>query len=565
MRETLNPNDATVIYANALIALEEGKIDKALSLLNKKYDWKVTQILKSTNRDTMEMLADLENSSERQAEREAALQREAALVQTRLDQQQRINKLLIAFLLLVAMSGIGALLFARHRDKLAKLLAIKSREAESADRLKTEFLGMVSHELRTPLNGIIGLADILATSGPTEEVRQRGDIILTSGNILFSLIESIIDMSRLEAGKLQLAPEPTDLKSVIETNLSDFEQRAAEKGLVFTAYVAPECGQEFELDEARVKQCIGTLLCNAIKFTDKGRVHLHVTSEKDKTSGQSEITVIVADTGQGISEDVQAKLFTPFLQADASMTRKHGGSGLRLAIARMLARMMEGDITLNSREGRGSEFTLTFKSASIEPAQQKADLPHEAEIKPSKVQKLPKAKKEDILVLPASSELSGPSFLIEPTAPKSPSTPAEDGQSRVLIVEDIRSNQEVIAVMLDKAGIRHVPVDSGEDALRILNTQRFDIVLMDIHMPGMDGIETARRIRTSQQPWSNIPIIALTADADPKNKVACMSVGIDEFLTKPVMGNDLIKAMRTHIGQRLDDYSTESETHRKQA
>ena len=565
MRETLNPNDATVIYANALIALEEGKIDKALSLLNKKYDWKVTQILKSTNRDTMEMLADLENSSERQAEREAALQREAALVQTRLDQQQRINKLLIAFLLLVAMSGIGALLFARHRDKLAKLLAIKSREAESADRLKTEFLGMVSHELRTPLNGIIGLADILASSGPTEEVRQRGDIILTSGNILFSLIESIIDMSRLEAGKLQLAPEPTDLKSVIETNLSDFEQRAAEKGLVFTAYVAPECGQEFELDEARVKQCIGTLLCNAIKFTDEGRVHLHVTSEKDKTSGQSEITVIVADTGQGISEDVQAKLFTPFLQADASMTRKHGGSGLRLAIARMLARMMEGDITLNSREGRGSEFTLTFKSASVEPAQQKADLPHEAEIKPSKVQKLPKAKKEDILVLPASSELSGPSFLIEPTAPKSPSTPAEDGQSRVLIVEDIRSNQEVIAVMLDKAGIQHVPVDSGEDALRILNTQRFDIVLMDIHMPGMDGIETARRIRTSQQPWSNIPIIALTADADPKNKVACMSVGIDEFLTKPVMGNDLIKAMRTHIGQSLDDYSTESETHRKQA
>ncbi|WP_416878426.1 response regulator [Litorimonas sp.] len=565
MSESLKVNDATIIYANALIALEEGNIDKALSLLNQKYDRKVTQILKSTNRDTMEMLADLENSSERQAEREAALQREAALVQTKLDQQQRINKLLIAFLLLVAMSGVGALLFARHRDKLAKLLAIKSREAESADRLKTEFLGMVSHELRTPLNGIIGLADLLATSGPTEEVRQRGDIILTSGNILFSLIESIIDMSRLEAGKLQLAPEPTNLKSVIENNLSEFEDRAAEKGLVFTAFVAPECAQELELDEARVKQCIGTLLCNAMKFTDEGRVHLHVTAEDDPNSGQTEITAIVADTGQGISEDVQSKLFTPFLQADASMTRKHGGSGLRLAIARMLARMMEGDITLNSREGRGSEFTLTFKSASAKPVEQEAELLQETEIKPQKVQRLAKQKKKDISALSASSEISGPSFLIEPTAPSATPSQADNGVGRVLIVEDIRSNQDVIAVMLDKAGIQHVPVGSGEEALRVLNTQRFDIVLMDIHMPGIDGIETARRIRTSHQPWSNIPIIALTADADPQNKVACMAVGIDEFLTKPVMGKNLIKAMQSLSGSSLDDDLPLSDNQRQQA
>lgn len=553
LKDSLNPNDATVIYANALIALEEGKIDKALSLLNQKYDRKVTQILQSTNRDTMEMLADLENSSERQAEREAALQREAALVQTRLDQQQRINKLLIAFLLLVAMSGVGALLFARHRDKLAKLLAIKSREAESADRLKTEFLGMVSHELRTPLNGIIGLADLLATTGPTEEVRQRGDIILTSGNILFSLIESIIDMSRLEAGKLQLSPEPTELKSVIENNLSEFEQRAAEKGLIFTSYVAPECASEIELDEARVKQCIGTLLCNAIKFTEKGRVHLHVTADKDEASGQTEVTVIVADTGQGISQDVQSKLFTPFLQADASMTRKHGGSGLRLAIARMLARMMDGDITLISREGRGSEFTLTFKSASAESVESQADYPSPEIIEPPKVRKLSKQKMKDTLLLPASAVLAGPSFLTDTKPDEASSAPASQSLSRVLIVEDIRSNQEVIAVMLEKSGIQHVPVDSGEDAIQVLNTQRFDVVLMDIHMPGMDGIETARRIRGSQQAWSDIPIIALTADADPQNEVACMAAGINKFLTKPVRGKELIKAMQDVTHQSLEE------------
>lgn len=564
IKSELNPDDATVNYAYALIALNEGKTDDALALLNQRYDRKVTQILKTTNRDTMQMLASLENSSERQAEREAALKREAALVQTRLNQQQRINKLLIAFLLLVAMSGVGALLFARHRDKLAKLLAIKSREAESADRLKTEFLGMVSHELRTPLNGIIGLADILATSGPTEEVRQRGDIILTSGNVLFSLIESIIDMSRLEAGKLELAPEPTNLKAIIEDNLYTFEEQAAEKDLVFTSYVAPECAREFNLDPVRVKQCIGTLLCNAMKFTDEGRVHLHVTAGEDKETDQTEITVIVADTGQGISEDVQSKLFTPFLQADASMTRKHGGSGLRLAIARTLARMMHGDITLNSRENRGSEFTLTFKTATAQVNAEKTEEPKETKVESLKPQKK-KVKKEDVLLLPTATEIPGPSFLMESKDNETRLPSADLTQCRTLIVEDIQSNQDVIAVMLDKAGIQHVAVKNGEDALRVLATQRFDIVLMDIHMPGIDGIETARRIRTCQQSWSNIPIIALTADADPHNKTACMAVGFDAFLTKPVMAKDLTTAMHTIFRESIEETPSPLETIKKQA
>ncbi|WP_415810666.1 response regulator [Litorimonas haliclonae] len=532
MENQLNSNDATVSYANALIALKEGNLEKALSLLNQKYDRKVTQILKATNRDTMEMLAELENSSERQAEREAALQREAALIQTKLDQQQRINKLLIAFMLLIGLTGICALLFARHRDKLAKLLAIKSREAESADRMKTEFLGMVSHELRTPLNGIIGLADVLATSGPTEEVRQRGDIILTSGNILFSLIENIIDMSRLEAGKLELAPEPTDLKALIERDLACMERRSAEKGIIFTSYIAPECGQTFDLDPERVGKCVNTLLCNALKFTTEGRIHLHVTEEADRKTGQSEITVIVADTGQGISEEVQAKLFTPFLQADTSMTRKHGGSGLRLAISRMLARMMDGDITLKSKEGRGSEFTLTFKakpSAQLEIPVMETDF-EAAEVTP-----------------PATPPMkpAGPTFLLEPTLAADNTEAEGPRQSRALIVEDLSSNQDVIAVMLDAAGIQYVPVESGEKALNVLQTQRFDFVLMDIHMPGMDGIETTRRIRAGGQTWSDIPIIALTADAASENQSACIAAGIDMFLTKPVRSKDLMAAIET--------------------
>jgi len=544
VRNEINLNDSSVVYAYALIALKEGEVEKALSFLNQKYDRKVTQILKATNRDTMEMLAELENTSERQAEREAALQREAALIQTKLDQQQRINKLLYAFMLLIALTGICALLFARHRDKLAKLLAIKSREAESADRMKTEFLGMVSHELRTPLNGIIGLADVLASSGPTEEVRQRGDIILTSGNILFSLIENIIDMSRLEAGKLELSPEPTNLKTLIEKDLNCMERRAAEKGVTFTSYVSPKCEQMFDIDPERVNKCISTLLCNALKFTDQGRIHLHATEKTHPKTGQSEITVIVADTGQGISEEVQAKLFTPFLQADASMTRKHGGSGLRLAISRMLARMMDGDITLTSREGCGSEFVLTFKA---EPSAQIAKHVEEPEMD---------VQDEKLFITPSKQTLQA-TFLLEPSLIADNSMTESTGQARALIVEDLRSNQDVIAVMLDTAGVQYVPVDSGEKALSVLQTQRFDFVLMDVHMPGMDGIETTRRIRAGNQHWSDIPIIALTADAATENNAACMAAGVDVFLTKPVMSKDLFEAIEKVTNRSFEDAEAE--------
>ena len=493
------------------------------------------------------MLAELENTSERQAEREAALKREAALIQTKLDQQQRINKLLYAFMLLIALTGICALLSARHRDKLAKLLAIKSREAESADRMKTEFLGMVSHELRTPLNGIIGLADVLATSGPTEEVRQRGDIILTSGNTLFTLIESIIDMSRLEAGKLELSPEPTSLKSLIEKDLACMERRAAEKGVTFTSYISPKCEQMFDIDPERVDTCVSTLLCNALKFTDQGRIHLHVTEETLPKTGQSEITVIVADTGQGISEDVQAKLFTPFLQADTSMTRKHGGSGLRLAISRMLARMMDGDITLTSAEGRGSEFTLTFKAEPTAQAE-KPVLEMGTEIEATR--------KTQSVTPPTPAKPVGHSFLLEPSLIANEDKTKSLSQSRALIVEDIRSNQDVIAVMLDTAGVQYVPVDSGENALNVLQTQGFDFILMDIHMPGMDGIETTRRIRAGNQSWSDIPIIALTADAAAENSAACMAAGADMFLTKPVKAKDLLAAIETVTQQSFDQTDT---------
>jgi signal transduction histidine kinase/ActR/RegA family two-component response regulator len=551
----------SIPYAETVIALQEGRIDDALKLMNERYDSRVRGFLEERSNNTMEMLATLANSSERQAEREAALKREQALIQTRLEQQQDINKLLLALIALIGLSGLAALLFARHRGQLAKQLAIKSKEAESADRMKTEFLGMVSHELRTPLNGIIGIADILADQGPTDQVRERGNIILSSGNVLFSMIESIIDMSRIDSDKLELVPEPVSITDIIGELRDEWQIEASKKNVTFTAHISQNCPERMELDSKYTRKLIDTLLSNAVKFTEKGRVHLHVTAERNDADENATIKVIVADTGQGISETVQEKLFKPFLQADSSMTRKYGGSGLRLAIARSIARMMDGDITLNSREGRGSEFTLTFK-APLSKIDMAPALDDAEDIETNKGLLVPEINQQASqsmeteddsvfkmieLVIDKTSQENPNENLIAEEANKQPvkddkNTPSLKGQ-RVLIVEDTPSNQDVVEMLLMAEGMSCVSVSSGKDALMALTRHYFDYVIMDIRMPDMDGVETTRRIRNSGEAWANVPIIALTADIAAENNAACMAAGTDIFLTKPVLARELKDAI----------------------
>lgn len=564
----------TIPYAETVIALKEGNVDKALILMNERYDTRVRGFLQERSNNTMEMLATLGNSSERQAERETALKREQALVQARLEQQQDINKLLLALVVLIGLSGLAALLFASHRHKLAKQLAIKTEEAESADRMKTEFLGMVSHELRTPLNGIIGIADVLADQGPTDQVRERGNIILSSGNILFSMIESIIDMSRIDSDKLELATEPSSLNDIINELRDEWDVEASKKNVAFTTHVSQNCPEILDIDPKYTRKIIDTLLSNAVKFTDKGRVHMHVTTDVDDAKEKASIKVIVADTGQGISDEVQEKLFKPFLQADSSMTRKYGGSGLRLAIARSIARMMSGDITVNSREGRGSEFTLTFdapiakQDAAAVITDDILSLPDTDQVETTEsdttqietpedesvfemielvIDKTAQDVSEDVAT-PADS-LETP--LIETHTAQPEASPSLYGQ-RVLIVEDTPSNQDVVEMLLMAEGMKCVSVSSGQDALMALARHYFDYVIMDIRMPDMDGVETTRRIRKSGEAWANIPIIALTADVAAENNAACMAAGTDIFLTKPVLARELKDAILFLHNQRKE-------------
>ncbi|RKQ68905.1 signal transduction histidine kinase [Litorimonas taeanensis] len=648
-------SSAKGLYTQALIALKEGRADDALTLMNKRYDDRVKRFLMDGSNNTIELLASLENSSERQAERESALKREAALIQTRLDQQQKISRLLMALSALALSMGVIAILFARHRDKLSKMLKIKTEEAESADRMKTEFLGLVSHELRTPLNGIIGLADIMASHSSDEQTRGRAEIILDSGNILFNLIESIIDMSRLDGGKMELVAQEMSVGSIARELAIKWNKEAVAKGLTFTYHIPKTVDTHVELDPVRVSQCIDTLLSNAVRFTEQGRVHLHLDAATDPQTGQVKFSVIVADTGQGISEDVQSKLFTPFLQADASMTRKHGGSGLRLAIARAMARMMDGDVTVISREGRGSEFTLTFSGPQAVPFEQQGF--EVAPFAPTKINRGERRKKirEDASAdrrtirrpqtrlnpdigaeeyvysaLDATSQ-SNPSktdlaleeplskidlvtdedsvfeltdqdeiiiddfdalnaFASKAPAPTAPpaSSPTENTDStkaiqpaplrkqqplppaladipemktviaslknsRILIVDDVASNQDVIELMLNAAHINCYAVDNGPDALKLLEDYDFDVVIMDIRMPGMNGVETIRRIRQSGQSWANTPVLALTADAAAENNIACIEAGANVFLTKPVITKDLLIALEYLKGEAAKD------------
>ena len=298
-----------------------------------------------------------------------------------------------------------------------------------------------------------------------------------------------------------------------------------------------------------------------------------MTSKSTDIDNQVEITAIVADTGQGMSEDVQSKLFTPFLQADSSMTRKHGGSGLGLAITQSLARMMDGDVTMISNQGRGSEFTMTVKGQRSESTQildGVEALMDKVEIQPLETNSAesPIAKSEEGIpaikprtaeyatiqaVEQSTAEQVDIDILAEPAMPASAPTPqapesAYDTESlrglNVLIVDDIPSNQDVIKLFLDPEGCKSFGALSGIEALNVLDTQAIDIILMDIRMPEMDGIEATRTIRNSSRDYKNTPIIALTADVSAETNAACMAAGADIFLSKPVMGRELIESIK---------------------
>ena len=561
---SLNSNNllSRELMAEALLARANGDMATAFAKMQQRFTIIVQRILTSNNNSTAKLLANLENSKGRQEERENALMREAELKQAKLEQQQRVNQLLMALAGFLGVAVICAVAFARYRDKISKELAIKTEEALSADKMKSEFLGMISHELRTPLNGIIGIADLLSTQGPTEDVRMKTSIILDSGNLLCDVVENIVDMSSIDSGKLTLYPEPVNIGRIVNELDQDWRAIIEKKGIAFTTFVDPMLSETVELDGQRFQQCLKNLLSNAAKFTDEGRIHLHITGAPIEGAQTMGITAVIADTGHGMSEEVQAKLFKPFLQADSSMTRKFGGSGLGLAITRSIARMMDGDVTLDSKKDRGSIFTLTAQGKRSEDSlamdELEVLLDQSGGVMPARTENDQEMMRDERPPEIEQAEAEIAPVTEAPMPAKAPAANYDDLHGlKVLIVDDMPSNQDVIKLFLEPEGCEMLCAANGVEALDVLKTQVVDIILMDIRMPAMDGIEATRTIRNQQDANQHVPIIALTADAAAETNAECMAAGADIFLTKPVMAKDLIDAIRflRHLGH--DDVAGE--------
>ncbi len=381
----------------------------------------------------------------------------------------------------------------------------RAREAaEAANRTKSEFLANMSHEIRTPLAGILGYLEMIETYCKTEE--ERKDYIekaKRNANNLAELINDILDLSKVEAGALKVEQLKFSPFTEVESVLSLLQGQAEEKGLVLETVFERPLPSNIISDPKRLRQILINVVGNAIKFTSAGKICLRMRQEKvaDKTF----LLFVVTDTGCGIPADAHSKLFEPFVQADSSTTRKYGGTGLGLALSRNLARALGGDLRLTeSAPGKGSTFTLTIQLG--------AELPPEA----SGAGKNARAPEQ-------SDRLDG---------------------VRVLLAEDNLDNEELITKCLVRAGASVEAAHDGAEAVKLAELRPFDVVLMDIQMPVLDGYEATRRLRAA---GLKIPIFALTAHAMVEERQKCAQAGCTDCLTKPLDFAALIKAIRQKV------------------
>lgn len=399
---------------------------------------------------------------------------------------------------------------AEEELKKAKALAEeRSRAAEAANKAKSEFLAMMSHEIRTPLNVIIVMMQFLLESELTQEQREQADMVAVSSDILLAVINDILDFSKIEAGKLELDCVPFHLEKTVRSVVDMLSIKAHEKGLELTLHIHPNTYFWLRGDSNRLRQTIVNLVNNGIKFTHQGSITVNIAPEK-QTDTHETIRVSISDTGIGIPQKQLDQLFKPFSQIDASTTRKYGGTGLGLAISKSFVEMMGGTIGVESEEGKGSTFwfTVCFEKTPIENQKAKTE-----------------SKK-----IPATAQLP----IIT---------------ARILLVEDNVLNQKVALAMLRKLGLQADVASNGKEAIEILQTAQYDLVLMDLHMPEMDGIQATKMIRDPDSGVLNphIAIVAVTADASPEERSQCQQAGMDEYITKPIKREELSAAIERYI------------------
>jgi|JI8StandDraft_2_1071088.scaffolds.fasta_scaffold04467_7 hypothetical protein len=393
-------------------------------------------------------------------------------------------------------------------EQLTDTLHDARREAEAASAAKSAFLANMSHELRTPFQGLLGMLSMLRETGLSPRQMDYLRTATESADHLLRILNDILDLSQLESGRLVLAPAAVDLRAMLRDVESLMRPQALRKHLALHLGVEPSVPERAMLDGTRVKQVLFNLLSNGLKFSERGAVVLDLRCIAAPRG--RELVFVVTDTGIGMDEATLARLFRRFSQGDESRSRRYGGTGLGLQISRDLARRMGGDITVHSRPGEGSvfSFSVPLVEAPVEPAAS----------------------------LPAVGEAAGGARPLH-----------------VLVAEDHDVNRQVMDAVLESLGHRATFAANGQEAVEAVRRQAFDVVLMDLHMPVMDGFEATRRIRALPEPArAAVPIFALTADAFPETRDRCLVAGMNDFLTKPIVSQALATSLRRLFGRAVE-------------
>lgn len=446
---------------------------------------------------------------------------------TMLDQNDLIVALTLAQLLLLL--GASAALALRHRRQEKERLALEKLtedlleariQAEAANRGKSQFLANMSHELRTPFNGMMGMLGLLEATPISAEQADYIKTAQRSAHHLLTLLNDILDVSALEAGKITLKPQPVDFRRLLMDVGALMQSHATAKGLEFSlVHVQPSdaSARWVVADETRLKQILFNLINNAIKFTERGEVKVTVAQSRE-SEHSVRLAIAVRDTGIGMDAQGMAQLFQRFYQVDGSATRRFGGTGLGLEISQSLANMMGGAITVTSELGVGSEFTLSVPLAASEPP-------------------------------PAPPMATAPMPVTPPAVSLTEAVQAQGAANapKVLVVEDHPINQKLVGVLLQRMGCSVAFCENGQLALDRVAQERFDLILMDVSMPVMDGLTATRAIRAMEGPVAATPIVVLTADVMNEAVQTARDAGANDFLGKPVAVDQLRAVVAKHV------------------